>query len=104
MTKHTKGQLVDLTVTENEIYGAFEALNIQAGIEDAKLRTLEPLEYPSFNDALIAAHRQSVLLESGRAFAVQWPGGHSTVEFKVPSLRGQRMKVVCCENGRETLA
>ena len=58
--------------------------------------------YTDFNDALIAAHRASQ--ENGFAFAVQWPLGHSTVEARKPSLRDQRMRVICCVDGREELA
>ena len=65
---------------------------------------MTPILYESFSDALIAAHRHSRMVECGRAFAVKWPLGHCTVEYRTPSLRDQRMKVVCCENGQEKLA
>lgn len=60
--------------------------------------------FETFSDAVIAAHRHSRMVECGYAFAVQWPLGHCTVEFMKPALRDQRMKVVLCEDGRETLA
>ena len=61
--------------------------------------------FDNFNDALIAAHRQSRMVEKcGYAYAVQWPLGHCTVEFRKPSLRDQRMRVVECCDGREVLA
>ena len=58
----------------------------------------------NFNDALIAAHRQSRRVASGYAYAVQWPLGHCTVEFCKPTLRDSRMRVVECCDGKETLA
>ena len=64
----------------------------------------EQMVYDNFNDALIAAHRHSRMVECGYAFAVQWPLGHCTVEFRKPSLRDQRMRVVECSDGREVLA
>ena len=60
--------------------------------------------FETFADALIAAHRQSRMVECGYAFAVKWPLGNCTVEFCKPSLRDQRMKVICCADGREELA
>lgn len=56
--------------------------------------------FETFADALIAAHRHSRMVECGYAFAVKWPLGHCTVEFRKPSLRDQRMKVICCADGR----
>lgn len=52
--------------------------------------------FDNFNDALIAAHRHSRMVECGYAYAVQWPLGHCTVEFRKPSLRDQRMRVIEC--------
>jgi hypothetical protein len=60
--------------------------------------------FDTFADALIAAHRQSRMVERGIAYAVRWPLGHCTVEFVAPSLRDPSMRVVCCQDGRETLA
>ena len=60
--------------------------------------------FDNFNDALIAAHRHSRMVECGYAYAVQWPLGHCTVEYRKPSLRDQRMRVVECSGGREVLA
>ena len=60
--------------------------------------------FDNFNDALIAAHRHSRMVECGYAYAVQWPLGHCTVEFRKPSLRDQRMRVIECSDGREMLA
>ena len=60
--------------------------------------------FDNFNDALIAAHRHSRMVECGYAYAVQWPLGHCTVEFRKPSLRDQHMRVVECSGGREVLA
>ena len=58
----------------------------------------------NFSAAIIAAHRQSRAVSSGVAYAVQWPLGHCTVEYRKPSLRDQRMKVIECCDGRESLA
>ena len=44
------------------------------------------------------------IIECGYAYAVQWPLGHCTVEFRKPSLRDQRMRVIECSDGREVLA
>ena len=60
--------------------------------------------FDNFNDAVIAAHRHSRMVECGYAYAVQWPLGHCTVEYRKPSLRDQRMRVVECSGGREVLA
>ncbi|MCA3244997.1 MAG: hypothetical protein ING29_00830 [Azospirillum sp.] len=60
--------------------------------------------YETFSEAVIAAHRQSRQVACGVAYAVQWPLGHNTVEFRKPSLRDNRMKVVECADGREVLA
>lgn len=60
--------------------------------------------HATLSDAIIAAHRHSRMVECGYAFAMQWPLGHCTVEYKKPSLRDQRMKVILCENGKESLA
>ena len=60
--------------------------------------------YDSFSDAVIAAHRQSREVAVGYAFAVQWPLGHCTVEFRKPMLRDQRMRVIECSGGREVFA
>ena len=60
--------------------------------------------FASFNDAVIAAHRQSRMVECGYAYAVQWPLGHCTVEFRKPLLRDPRMRVIECSEGRELLA
>lgn len=65
---------------------------------------MTPIIYDTLSDAIIAAHRHSRMVESGRAFAVKWPLGHCTVEYRVPSLRDQRMKVIECRDGRELLA
>ena len=64
---------------------------------------MTPIIYDTLSDAIIAAHRHSRMVGIGRAFAVKWPLGHCTVEYRTPSLRDQRMKVVCCEDGHETL-
>lgn len=64
----------------------------------------QPVLFDTFSDAIIAAHRQSRQVSAGVAYAVQWPLGHCTVEFQKPSIRDNRMRVVCCEDGRETLA
>jgi hypothetical protein len=69
-----------------------------------KTPTNKPATYETFSDAILAAHRESRQAACGYAFAVQWPLGHSTVEVRKPSLRDQRMKVVCCEGGTEKLA
>ena len=63
-----------------------------------------PCTYATFSEAIVAAHRHSRMARCGYAFAVQWPLGHNTVEFMKPSLRDSRMKVVLCEDGKETLA
>lgn len=56
-------------------------------------------------DALISAKARSRLNSLGYAFAIQWPGGHCTVEDRKPSLRNQQMRVVECTcDGRENLA
>lgn len=60
--------------------------------------------HETLSDALIAAHRHSRAVECGYAFAVQWPLGHCTVEYKKPLLRDPRMKVILCENGHEAFA
>lgn len=60
--------------------------------------------FDTLADAISHAHRISRQVAQGHAFAVQWPLGHCTVEFRKPILRDQRMKVVCCEDGKETLA
>lgn len=60
--------------------------------------------FENFADAIIAAHRQSRQVAANVAYAVQWPLGHNTVEFRKPSLRDSRMKVVECSDGREVLA
>ena len=60
--------------------------------------------FETFDDAIIAAHRQSRTVATGTAYAVQWPLGHCTVEYKKPSLRDSRMRVVLCSNGVEELA
>lgn len=60
--------------------------------------------FATFSDAVIAAHRQSRQVAANVAYAVQWPLGHNTVEFRKPSLRDNRMKVVECSDGREVLA
>jgi hypothetical protein len=64
-----------------------------------------PVVHETFNDALIAAHRQAKIVACEYAFAVQWPLGHCTVEFRKPSLRDQRMRVVECRaDGSQVLA
>jgi hypothetical protein len=53
---------------------------------------------------MISAHRHSRMVECGYSYAVQWPLGHCTVEYRKPSLRDQRMRVVECSGWREVLA
>jgi hypothetical protein len=65
---------------------------------------MQPTIYPTMADATIAAHRQSRMVACGVAYAVRWPLGHCTVEFRKPSLRDQRMTVVECSMGKELLA
>lgn len=61
--------------------------------------------FDTFTDALLAAKRHARMVECGYAFAVQWPLGHCTVEYRKPSLRNQHMRVVCCDDkGGEQLA
>jgi hypothetical protein len=60
--------------------------------------------YASIADAIIAAHKQSGQVTSGYAYAVQWPLGHCTVEYRKPLLRDQRTTVIECADGRELLA
>ena len=63
-----------------------------------------PALFDTLADAIIAAHRQSRMVEANVAYAVQWPLGHYTVEFRKPTLRDQRMRVIECTGGRELLA
>ena len=60
--------------------------------------------FETFADALIHAHRISRQVSQGYAYAVQWPLGQFTVEYRKPSLRDQRMRVIECCDGRELLA
>jgi hypothetical protein len=60
--------------------------------------------FASLDEAVIAAHRHSRMVECGYAYAVQWPLGHISVEFRKPSLRDPRMRVIECSNGQESLA
>lgn len=61
--------------------------------------------FETFDEAIIAAHRHAKSVACGYAYAVQWPLGHCTVEYRKPSLRDQRMKVIECDaEGRELIA
>lgn len=60
--------------------------------------------YHDFNGAVIAAHSESRTSKLGAPYAVQWPAGYCTVEYRKPSVRSWRMRIVCCANGREELA
>lgn len=83
---------------------AHRSFVVVCGIGFGRREMAEQVLFDDFNAALIAAHRHSRMVECGYAFAVQWPLGHCTVEFRKPSLRDQRMRVVECSDGRESLA
>ena len=101
--------LTDLALSDNAVVNEL-AWHIQKTVVDFLTRSTErnsmtdQVLFDNFNDALIAAHRQSRMVECRCAYAVQWPLGHCTVEFRKPSLRDQRMRVVECSDGREVLA
>lgn len=59
--------------------------------------------FETWEDTIVGAHHRAKVI--GVAYAVRWPVGRFSVEYRKPLLRNQNFRLLeCFDDGREQLA